>query len=121
MLTILLHNEDDQDTLRLLPLKIQGIVEDVVHNVDKLCQEHAHIQRIDKNQQGEYKIYFKSCAKGGHTGTSRVIEVLNFIYQFDPKRPHEDFASMGDRGFSIQCCMESHNLNKQYKAEAMKC
>lgn len=121
MLTILLHNENDQETLRFLPLKIQGIVEDVAHNVDKLCQEHTHIQRIDKNDRGEFRIYFKSCAKGGYTGTSRVIEVLNFLYQFDPKRPDEDFASIGDRGFSIQCCMDTHNLNKQYKMESMKC
>jgi len=121
MLTILLHNEDEQDTLRFLPLKIQSIVEDIAHIVQKHCQEHAHIQRIDKDDRGEYKIYFKSCAKGGYTGTSRVVELLNFTYQFDPLRPSEDFASIGDRGFSIQCCMSTHSLNKQYKMESMKC
>lgn len=107
-------NKEDMITINQMSLRFKNVLSEVIHQVTKRCSDVVCIDRIEKGDV-EIKFHCYMLAKSGINGTLRVCEIINEIFEFDPKEPEVPVAETYGNDFTIRIGPSTHDLNKQYR------
>jgi hypothetical protein len=110
---VVVHNEEDMEKIRAMPLRYRRVLTELIHQVSARCDDILCVQRVEKPSV-EMFIHCRMLAKSGINGTMRVCEIINEIFQFD-KDSDTLVAEMYGNDFQIRIGPDTHDLNKQYK------
>lgn len=113
---VVVHNEDDMEALRTMPLKFKKVFKEVLHQVTERCDDIVCVQRVEKGQVEIY-IHCRMLAKNGYNGTVRVCEIINEIFQYSPHEEETPVAEMFGNDFCIRISHNTHDLNKKYRRQ----
>lgn len=107
-------NKEDMIVINQMSLGFKRVLREVIHQVTKRCNDVVCIDKIEKGQV-EIVFHCYMLAKSGKNGTMRVCEIINEIFEFDPKEPEIPVAQIYGNDFTIRIGPSTHDLNKQYK------
>lgn len=111
---IVVNNDEDMERIRAMPIRYKKVLKELLHQVEERCDDIICVKSVEK-PSAEMFIHCRMLAKSGLTGTLRVCEIINEIFEYNPKEPLTLVAETYGNDLTIRIGPQTHDLNKQYR------